>query len=112
MFILNAWFTVKFSLPAASPTVISFAKYDLRYFRDIQGPSSWNLDFIIAKDGESEPLAESSYSFFYTRSVSVELHLEAGNYIVLVCGIDKTLMTRLILVIFREDLILFLSEPK
>jgi len=42
------------------------------------------LDFILAKEGETEPLAESSYSFFYTRSVNVELNLEAGNYIVLV----------------------------
>jgi len=38
----------------------------------------------LAKEGETEPLAESSYSFFYTRSVNVELNLEAGNYIVLV----------------------------
>ena len=42
------------------------------------------MDFILAKDGEFEPLAESSYSFFNTRSVSVELDLEAGNYLVLV----------------------------
>jgi len=42
------------------------------------------MDFILAKDGELEPLAESSYSFFNTRSVSVELDLEAGNYLVLV----------------------------
>ena len=42
------------------------------------------MDFILAKDGESEPLAESSYSFFNTRSVSVELDLDAGDYIVLV----------------------------
>ena len=77
--------TVKFSLPIASPAVISFSKYNLRYFRDIQGPSVWNLDFVLAKDGDSEPLAESSYSFFYARSVNVELQLDAGNYIVLVC---------------------------
>jgi hypothetical protein len=42
------------------------------------------LDFIVAREGETEPLAESSYSFFYTRGVSVELDLEAGNYVVLV----------------------------
>jgi len=63
------------------------SKYDIRYFRDVQGPCIWNIDFIIAKEGEKEALAESSYSFFYTRSVSVELNLEAGNYIVLVCEV-------------------------
>jgi hypothetical protein len=76
--------TVTFSLPVASPTIIVLSKYDVRYFKDIQGPCIWHLDFILAREGETEPLAESSYSFFYTRSVNVELDLEAGNYIVLV----------------------------
>ncbi|KAF8160001.1 hypothetical protein B0H34DRAFT_782523 [Crassisporium funariophilum] len=72
-----------FSLPVASPTIIVFSKINTRYFKDIQGPCIWNLDFILAKEGETEPLAESSYSFFYTRGVSVELDLEAGDYVVL-----------------------------
>jgi len=72
-----------FSLPVASPAIIVLSKYDVRYFKDIQGPCIWHLDFILAREGETEPLAESSYSFFYTRSVNVELNLEAGNYIVL-----------------------------
>jgi hypothetical protein len=81
--ILLFW-TVNFSLPVASPAIIVLSKYDVRYFKDIQGPCIWHLDFILAREGETEPLAESSYSFFYTRSVNVELTLEAGNYIVLV----------------------------
>lgn len=48
----------------------------------------WNLDFILAREGETEPIAESSYSFFYTRSVNVELNLEAGNYVVLVSSLS------------------------
>ncbi|KAF9480346.1 cysteine proteinase [Pholiota conissans] len=72
-----------FSLPARSPVVIVFNKYNTRYFKDIQGPCIWNLDFILAKEGETEPLAESSYSFFYTRGVNIELDLEPGNYVVL-----------------------------
>ena len=79
--------TVTFSLPVASPAIIVLSKYDVRYFKDIQGPCIWHLDFILAREGETEPLAESSYSFFYTRSVNVELNLEAGNYIVLVSDI-------------------------
>ncbi len=80
----NRSFLVTFSLANPSPTVIALSKYDIRYFRDIQGPCIWNIDFIIAKEGEKEALAESSYSFFYTRSVSIELNLEAGNYVILV----------------------------
>ena len=71
----------------ASPAIIVLSKYDVRYFKDIQGPCIWHLDFILAREGETEPLAESSYSFFYTRSVNVELNLEAGNYTVLVSEI-------------------------
>ncbi|KAF8889514.1 hypothetical protein CPB84DRAFT_1711621 [Gymnopilus junonius] len=72
-----------FSLAVASPAIIVLTKYDTRYFKDIQGPCIWNLDFILAKEGETEPLEQSSYSFFYTRSVTVELELEAGDYVVL-----------------------------
>ncbi|KAF8194988.1 hypothetical protein BJ912DRAFT_1085666 [Pholiota molesta] len=72
-----------FSLPAPSPVIIVFNKYNTRYFKDIQGPCLWNLDFILAREGETEPLAESSYSSFYTRGVNVELDLEPGNYVVL-----------------------------
>jgi hypothetical protein len=78
--------TVTFSLPVASPAIIILSKYNVRYFQDIQGPCIWNLDFILAREGDTEPLAESSYSFFFTRSVNVELNLEAGNYVVLVSG--------------------------
>jgi len=58
------------------------------------------LDFIVAREGETEPLAESSYSFFYTRGVSVELDLEAGNYVVLVSRENPSVL--LILLIFRR----------
>jgi len=51
------------------------------------GAHLWNLSFVIVKEGETEPFAESSYSFYYTRSVGIELDLEAGNYIVLVSGL-------------------------
>jgi len=45
----------------------------------------------VAKEGETEPLAESSYSFFYTRGVSVELDMEAGNYVVLVSFVENSI---------------------
>ncbi|PPQ91204.1 hypothetical protein CVT25_001220 [Psilocybe cyanescens] len=72
-----------FSIPAASPVIIVLSKYNTRYFKDIQGPCMWNIDFILAKEGETEPLTESSYSFFASRAVTVEMDLEPGNYIVL-----------------------------
>lgn len=79
---------VSFSIPAASPVIIVLSKYNTRYFKDIQGPCMWNIDFILAKEGETEPLTESSYSFFASRAVTVEMDLEPGNYIVLVSRIS------------------------
>ena len=75
---------VSFSLAAAARTVITFTKVAPRFFKDIQGAYLWNMDFVLAKEGESEIIAESSYSFFYTRSVTLEIELEPGNYTVLV----------------------------
>ncbi|KAF6759436.1 hypothetical protein DFP72DRAFT_885180 [Ephemerocybe angulata] len=75
--------TFSFSLPAACRTVLCLALVYSRYFRDIQGAYVWNMDFIVIKEGETEPLAESSYSVFYTRTACLELDLEAGNYTVL-----------------------------
>ncbi|KAJ2936231.1 hypothetical protein H1R20_g863, partial [Candolleomyces eurysporus] len=76
-------FSFSFSLSTAARTVISFTKVAPRFFKDIQGAYLWNMDFVLTKEGESEIIAESSYSFFYTRSVSLELELEPGNYTVL-----------------------------
>ncbi|TFK38213.1 hypothetical protein BDQ12DRAFT_735790 [Crucibulum laeve] len=71
-----------FSLPHPSTTVIVLSQLDTRYFRDIKGRSYWSLDFVLVKEGEKEALAESPHSRFFTRSVNLELDLDAGNYIV------------------------------
>ena len=76
--------SVTFTLPTASHSIIALSKYDTRYFKQIDGPSQWNFDFVIVKEGELEPFIESSYGFFGTRNVNVELDLEAGKYHVLV----------------------------
>ncbi|KAF5316591.1 hypothetical protein D9619_006614 [Psilocybe cf. subviscida] len=73
----------RFILSASSHTVVVLTKYDTTYFEEVQGPSSWNLDFVLAKEGTQEPLCESCYSFFHSRNVSVELDLEPGAYVVL-----------------------------
>ena len=104
---LTSHFLVTFSLPAASPVIIVLTKYNTRYFKDIQGPSIWNLDFVLAKEGETELLAESSYWFFYTRGVSVELDLEAGNYVVLVSFVETPFQS-LMIFLLRAFMLLLL----
>lgn len=73
---------VTFSLTQASPTIVVLSQLDGRYFLDITGRWYWNLEFVLFKKGEEDPIAESTYSSFFSRSVNVELDLEAGDYIV------------------------------
>ena len=65
-------------------TIISVSQLDTRFFCDISGTSSWNIDFVVYKRGEKEITAVSYYALVRSRSVSCEVHLEAGEYIVFV----------------------------
>lgn len=73
---------VTFSLTQPSPTIVVLSQLDGRYFIDITGRWYWNLEFVLFKKGEEDAIAESTYSSFYSRSVNVEVDLEAGDYIV------------------------------
>ncbi|KAJ7104892.1 hypothetical protein C8R44DRAFT_807236 [Mycena epipterygia] len=70
------------TIPKRSFTIIVLSQLDSRYFRPIAGPWSWSFDFFLFKTGETEPLATSSQSQFYLRSVNMELELDAGDYVV------------------------------
>ncbi|KAF8662801.1 hypothetical protein AX16_001083 [Volvariella volvacea WC 439] len=84
--LIRAWsygdvsFTI--SIPAASPAVIVLSKLDERYFDPVSSICNWTFDFVIFKKGEKKPFASSTHARFYSRSVNLETHLEAGDYIV------------------------------
>jgi hypothetical protein len=73
---------VTFSLPSSSPAVIVLQQLDTRYFRGLTGPSTWQFDFVVFKRGQKEPVASSVKTSFWCRSVSLEVPLEAGEYVV------------------------------
>ncbi|KAF9449391.1 cysteine proteinase [Macrolepiota fuliginosa MF-IS2] len=73
-----------FTLPAPTLTVLVLSRLDERYFRDISARSYWNLNFVLVKEGEKEPLAESAHVLFWARSANLEIELEAGKYFVYV----------------------------
>jgi hypothetical protein len=77
-------FTVTFSLPKAAFAIIVLSQLDTRYFKEIAGISSWTLEFALVKGGEKDPLAETMSTLFYSRSVNLEIDLEAGEYVVYV----------------------------
>ncbi|KAJ3515593.1 hypothetical protein NLJ89_g1658 [Agrocybe chaxingu] len=72
----------KFTLVEPSPTIIVLSELDKRYFEKISGTSAWRLDFVVYKRGDSELRGESYSGIPFTRSISCELNLEEGEYIV------------------------------
>jgi hypothetical protein len=62
--------------------MIVLSQLDTRYFRDISGRSRWSLDFVVYKQGETEAIAESLHARYFSRSVNLEIPLEAGEYVV------------------------------
>ncbi|KAJ7113933.1 hypothetical protein C8R44DRAFT_676394 [Mycena epipterygia] len=70
------------TLPKPSFTIIVLSQLDSRYFNDISGRSSWSFDFLLFKRGQTEPVAMSAQPRFYSRSVNLELTLEASDYVV------------------------------
>ncbi|KAF4610983.1 hypothetical protein D9613_006504 [Agrocybe pediades] len=77
--------TFTFSLSVSSPAVVVLSTYDISFFEDLGGFSSWRFDFVLARigpEGETEIVTESSCADALARSVSVELDmLEKGDYV-------------------------------
>ncbi|KAJ7029686.1 hypothetical protein C8F04DRAFT_1187536 [Mycena alexandri] len=75
---------VSFTISMAKPSdaIIVLSQLDRRYFLDISGRSLWSLDFIVYKQGETEAIAESVHARYFSRSVNLEIPLEAGEYVV------------------------------
>ncbi|KAJ6580634.1 cysteine proteinase [Mycena capillaripes] len=78
------------TIPKASFTIIVLSQLDSRYFNDLSGRSYWSFDFLLFKRGQTEPIAVSSQPRFYSRSVNLEMDLEAGDYVVHV-RLDRTI---------------------
>ncbi|KAJ6472034.1 cysteine proteinase [Mycena sanguinolenta] len=77
------------SMPKPSLALIVLSQLDSRYFADISGRWRWSLDFVLYKQGDTEVLAESLHARYFSRSVNLEIPLEAGEYVVHI-RIDRT----------------------
>lgn len=76
------YLVVTISVPNLTPAVIVLSKLNSRYFKDIAEYSEWTMDFVIYKKGDKEPYGHSTSYRFLTRSVNLEIDLEAGEYVV------------------------------
>ncbi|KAJ7125786.1 cysteine proteinase [Mycena crocata] len=75
---------VSFTISMAKPSfaMIVLSQLDSRFFQDISGRAYWSLDFIVYKQGDTEAIAESLHARYYSRSVNLEINLDAGEYVV------------------------------
>ncbi|VBB75219.1 Putative calpain-1 catalytic subunit [Podospora comata] len=74
-----------FTLERSGPVVLVLAQLDERYFRGLEGRYEFLLGFRVHKAGEEDYIVRCQASGHgMSRSISVELDLEAGEYTVLV----------------------------
>ncbi|KAF4956670.1 hypothetical protein FGADI_3659 [Fusarium gaditjirri] len=69
-----------FTLSKPGPVVLVLAQLDDRYFRGLEGQYMFELGFRLHKAGRSDYVVRSQTPYRMTRSVNVELELEAGDY--------------------------------
>ncbi|KAM0185415.1 hypothetical protein ACHAPI_012172 [Fusarium lateritium] len=69
-----------FTLSKTGPIVLVLAQLDDRYFRGLEGQYVFELGFRLHKAGHSDYVVRSQTPYRMTRSVNVELELEAGDY--------------------------------
>lgn len=69
-----------FTLSKTGPIVLVLAQLDDRYFRGLEGQYRFELGFRLHKAGHSDYVVRSQTPYRMTRSVNVELELEAGDY--------------------------------
>jgi hypothetical protein len=68
------------SLAKAGPFVLVLSQLDDRYYRGLEGQYRFVLNFRLHKKGQQDYLVRSTAPYGQTRSVNVELELEAGEY--------------------------------
>ncbi|KAI1160782.1 hypothetical protein F5B18DRAFT_663622 [Nemania serpens] len=72
-----------FSLAKTGPVVLALSQLDSRYYRGLEGQYEFELNFRLHRRGQEDYVVRSIAPYRQTRSVNVELELEAGEYTVL-----------------------------
>ncbi|PUU83747.1 hypothetical protein B9Z19DRAFT_1071564 [Tuber borchii] len=72
-----------FKVTTKGPVVIVLSQLDDRYFRGLEGRYRFGLHFRVEKEDETEYITRSRSNVGMCRSVTTELDLEPGKYIVI-----------------------------
>jgi hypothetical protein len=74
------WFTVTFSIPERTETIVVLSQLDACYFRSVASAAEWSFDFKLFKVGSKEAMGSSTHSTMLPRSVTLRVTLPPGDY--------------------------------
>lgn len=74
----------EFTLSTGGEVVIVLSQLDDRYFRGLEGQYTFSLSFRLHRAGQEDYIVRTSPAYRMSRSVNVEVKLEAGDYTVMV----------------------------
>lgn len=72
----------RITIQKGGPVVIVLQQADSRYFVGLDGQYRFNLHFRVRREGESEYSVRTKQTIIMSRSVSKEVNLEAGTWLV------------------------------
>lgn len=78
-----------FTLSTGGDVVIVLSQLDDRYFRGLEGQYTFTLAFRLHRTGQEDYIVRTPPAYRMSRSVNVEVKLEAGDYTVMV-KVDAT----------------------
>ena len=78
----QSWSPVTFIIPQTTEAVLVLSQSDTRFYQSVKSAAEWSFDFKLFKAGSPELLGSSDYSYGLTRSTSLRVKLNPGNYIV------------------------------
>ncbi|PKS07480.1 hypothetical protein jhhlp_006084 [Lomentospora prolificans] len=89
----------EFTLSTGGEVVIVLSQLDQRYFRGLDGQYNFSLAFRLHRAGQEDYIVRTPPAYRMSRSVNVEVKLEAGDYTVMI-KVDAT----------RDDSVLPIEE--
>ncbi|KZP04006.1 cysteine proteinase [Athelia psychrophila] len=71
-----------FNVPKRTDAIIALSQSDTRFYSVVQSAAEWSFDFKLFKKGSDRVLGSSSYSYGRARSVTLNIELQPGDYVV------------------------------
>lgn len=75
------WFTVTFSIPERTETILVLSQLDACFFRSVSSAVEWSFNFKLFRVGSKEAMGSSTLSTMLPCSVTSRVILPLGDYV-------------------------------